>query len=189
MCIRDRSLLVGLFIGLWLVLNNETVSRQAVAISMPKINSIIPGEIRYKSFRGSIGNKVILEDVSVFDERGELCLHTRRLEAEWNLWDLSRRVIDVRRVKLAEPSVLISLRGDGSVNLSSAFVAGSSQAKAPDSPQWTVALGSMSLANGSLLMNQEGGEKPLLQLDELSLQGSYLLSDGRQSVQLTELVG
>jgi hypothetical protein len=183
------SLLVGLFIGLWLVLNNETVSRQAVAISMPKINSVIPGEIRYSSFHGSIGNKVILEDVSVFDERGELCLYTRRLEAEWDLWDLSRRAVEVRRVKLEEPQVLISLRRDGSVNLSSAFVAGSTKGKASESPQWTVALEDLSLEKGSLLLKQEGAEKPSLQWDDLSLRGAYLLSDGRQSVQLDEFVG
>jgi len=182
------SLLVGLFLGLWLVLNNETASRQAVALTMPRVNALIPGEIRYSSFYGAIGSTVVLEDVEVVDDQGKVCLRARRLEIEWDVWDLTRTTVDLRTVKLQEPEIFISLRSDGTVNLLSAFVPAREKSQGASSTPWTVALRELSLMGGSLVVDSEVSEHRSVELKDMSLSGSYRLSSNRQTVQVDEFM-
>jgi hypothetical protein len=182
------SLLVGLFIGLWLVLNNETASRQAIAMTMPRVNALIPGEIRYSSFHGAIGSTVVLEGVEVFDDRGQLCLRARRLEAEWDVWDLTRTTVDLRTVRLEEPEILISLRRDGTVNLVSAFTPPREDSGADSASAWTVVLRELSLVRGSLSLDDEDSSQPSLELENMSLGASYRFGGDKQSVRVDDLV-
>ena len=176
------TLLAAVGVIVWAALSNEVASRRVVELSIPRLNALIPGEIHYSSFEGTIGSRIVLEDLEVLDDRGEVCVRAKRVEIDWDVWDLATFDVDVSRMRLVDPDVLIALREDGSVNLVSAFVVPqelSSELREP-SP-WTLDLRNLALDGGKLVLRRGSVEQPAdLELTNLQLAGNYHLSGGAQ---------
>ena len=162
------AMLVVVFVMLWAAVSNEVVSRRVVAFSIPKVNTLIPGEIRYSSFHGTIGSRVVLENVEILDDRGEPCFRAKRLEVEWDLWDLRSLSVDISRARLVEPEVLVAIREDGSLNLAGAFVSrkeSSAGTELREPSRWSVHVGQLSIADGTVIVRRASrGEQSDLEL-------------------------
>ncbi len=185
------SLLLGLLLGLLLVVHSESGSRQALAFSMPHLNRLLPGEIRYSGIAGELGGELQLFDVEVLDDRGEICLRASRLLVSWDLWDLTGRSVAIRRVQLDEPKLSLVSRSDGRLNLTAAFVAedqGADQT-ANTAPPWRVSLASVAFVGGAVELFSEAESEASIYFDGLDLSGSYLLDAGQQRIDLESLSG
>jgi len=187
------ALLVALFVMLWLILSNEMVSRSVVGLTIPRVNAVIPGEIRYSSFHGTIGSRVVLENLEILDDRGEPCVRARRLEVDWDLWDLASFSVDISRARLVGLEVLAAVREDGSLNLATAFVASEplpDQVESDVASRWSVAVRNLSVEGGTLSMRRGPDvEQADLELAGLTVAGEYYLTGTTQRVGITRLEG
>jgi len=187
------AMLVLVFVMLWLAMSNEVVSRRVVALSIPTVNEIIPGQIRYSSFHGTIGSRVVLENLEILDDRGELCLRAKRLEVDWDLWDLRNFSVDVSQARLVEPEVLITIREDGSLNLVGAFdssMALIDSSEPREDSRWSVHVGKLSISDGTVSLRRAGsGERPDLELRGLQVESDYHLSATDHHIRIERLSG
>jgi len=101
---------------------NEAVAEFALQRALPVVNEALPGEIRAGGLDGNLGRHLILTDVEVLDGLGKRAAFVPRLEVVWNLWDLIRMEVNIDRVVLQKPDVLVAIREEGGLNWASAFV-------------------------------------------------------------------
>lgn len=119
-------LLFSLFVLLallWAAIASPFAVDFAMTHVLPKANEVLPGEISVGAWDGSLGDRIVLEDVLVLDELGEPALSARRVELDWDIWDLLALNLRAHRVRVQGGDIVIRVRPDkGGVNLANAFV-------------------------------------------------------------------
>ncbi len=185
---------VALMLALiYAALEHEPTGSRVFDEALPWLNSWLPGEIRYGSFRGHLGHHLVLEDVEVYDDQEVLCLRARRVEVSWEVWDLSSRLVSVDRLDIDQPEVFVVSRLDGRLNWLAAFVEASTAEPEPPSATaspWTVRVAGVQLRGGSLEVSKrlEGGlSERQLSLEGVALEGDYALAAGRQDIRVVSL--
>jgi len=112
-----------LFVVVQSLLYSESFAAWVLETALPVVNEkVLPGEVRFASFEGSLGESIRLNEVQVFDERGEVAVRAEALTLEWDAVDLLARRVDVQRLHLEEPVVFVRIREDRTVNFKEAFV-------------------------------------------------------------------
>lgn len=105
------------------LLHSESFAGWVLDTAIPVVNEkVLPGEIRFSSFSGSLGKEIRLHDVEILDERGVHAVKAESLTLEWDALDLLAGRVDVHRLKLVKPVVHVRIREDRTVNFKEAFV-------------------------------------------------------------------
>ena len=181
-------LLAALVIGVvgWQLLESRKLGEWILREGLPRLNGVIPGEIRVGSSTGELGHHLVFNDVEILDERGEPCIRARRVEVFWEAIDLLDLRGAIRSVVVVDPWVLVDLREDGTLNLSAAFVApriGPSPEKKP--VDWKIRVDQIDLHGGAVEVRRPG--QAAIQLDGIVLEGAWSMHDAVQDAAIREL--
>ena len=116
-------LVLVVLVLIWTAIESPLTVDLLMTRGLPKLNQSIPGEVHVGAWQGSLGSELVLEDLEVIDDRGNVAVTVARLELDWNIWDLAALDLDVERVRLVEPRIRLELRGPGAgINIVRAFV-------------------------------------------------------------------
>ena len=184
-------LLVGaLLIGLAALLQSEDVGRAAITEALPRVNELLPGRVELGRYGGALGHHIVLEDITIYDERDVVAAQARRLEVWWSFWDLLRGRVGVSRVELERPELLVEVREDGTVNWVSAFVAPKPAGwvpppTSPKSSPLVVDVAALEITDATIAVDLRGQQR--FEFSGVGLNGSYTLARGRHDIALRSL--
>ena len=185
-------LLLTILVLLWAAIESPVTVRLLMNHGLPKLNQVIPGEVRVGGWQGSLGSELVLEDLEVIDDRGETAVSVARLELVWNIWDLAALDLDIERLRLVEPRIWLELRGPGAgINIVRAF-AGPKEggekkkkgAKTGDS-RLSVAVRDLDILGGRLIVQLPKGEP--IELADIELHATHSMRKGVHDLSVREL--
>jgi autotransporter translocation and assembly factor TamB len=99
-----------------LYLRTEGGAARLRAAILPKLQERVPG-LDIGRIGGNLTRDIVLDDVRVRDEDGGDAVYVKRIELRMNLLALASHKLDVERLALTAPTVHVSRRPDGSLNL------------------------------------------------------------------------
>jgi len=182
--------LLAVVLLVWAILETEQAAVRFVDTAIPWVNDVIPGEVRFSDFSGTLGHRLVLDDIEILDDKGEICVQAKRLEVDWNVWDLANFTVDVSRVLVVAPQVLVGFREDGSLNLTTAFVPEAEEeevaTESSGPSRWSVEIRSVQLEDGGVEVHlpatAEGAEAVEIEGDQIQIEASYTLQGGNHDI-------
>ena len=104
------GVIVFLFLGLWLVLQNENVQNWAATKATTYLSDRLQTKVSLKKFDLEFFDQLLLEDFYIEDHNGDTLIYSKTLSTSLsaNLLALMRKDVDVDVIKLRQARIYIS---------------------------------------------------------------------------------
>ena len=182
-------LLAVVVAGLWLFLESPRSVLFVRDHVLPRVNELLPGTIQIGAWDGTLADRIVLEDVEILDERGRMAIRAERVEVDWDAWALLSGRVEVDRLRVVRPEVLVEVRAEGGVNLAAAFVPPREEPKPPreagDGPKLQIAVRDIGLFGGQVRVETPSAAP--VELRGIDLLGSWSMQGLAEDLALREL--
>lgn len=183
-------LALSLLVGLWVFVSSPRAVTWTIEAGLPRLNQAIPGELQIGGWEGTFGDWLRLDDVVVHDDEGREVVKVARIEVQLQIWDLLVGDLNVDRVLLVEPSVLLETREDGRLGIAAAFVAPGGGGKKRGRRQsynslFDIDVKEVRASRGQLTWEDPTGVR--LRLDPLDLEATWSWEGDAQDLSLRSL--
>jgi hypothetical protein len=183
-------LLLAAMVTVWAAIESPWTLGIVVEKVLPKVNGVVPGEVRVGAYEGSLGSRIVLDDVEVFDHEGQRAVQVARIEVDWDVWDLLAGRIDVHRVRVVRPDVHLRILPDGGgINLVRAFVEPKPDKKDKKGKGGggglRIGVQDIDIVGAHVLVDLPSGEP--LEVDDVALFATWSMARGAQDVTIRSL--
>ena len=148
---RRTTLQIAVVAALLLAATQTSFFRDAVREQLvPTINESLAGRIKIGGLEGSLLGGLELEDVEVFDSRGNLVARVERAQADYSLIDLASRRLSLGTIEASGGLVIVRQYSDGALNVG--LIAKPSDEPAAEGPSAiSVHIGALTLRDAHVL--------------------------------------